>query len=84
MPSLLAAHRRHSRAATGPPPSRRHRRLLVPHRRFPHREGGCAAGEPVNREPDKIEAVGWFALDDPPTPLAIAAREAIVHLSAAE
>jgi ADP-ribose pyrophosphatase YjhB (NUDIX family) len=42
------------------------------------------AGEPVNREPDKIEAIGWFALDDPPTPLAIAAREAIAQLRGAE
>jgi len=43
-----------------------------------------AAGEPVNREPDKIEAIGWFALDDPPAPLAQAAREAIAHLRAPE
>jgi ADP-ribose pyrophosphatase YjhB (NUDIX family) len=42
------------------------------------------AGEPVNREPDKIEAIGWFALEAPPAPLAIAAREAIAHLRAAE
>jgi predicted DCC family thiol-disulfide oxidoreductase YuxK/ADP-ribose pyrophosphatase YjhB (NUDIX family) len=41
------------------------------------------AGEPGNREPDKIAAIGWFALDDPPAPLAIAAREAIAHLRAA-
>ena len=38
------------------------------------------SGEPVNREPDKIEAIGWFALDDPPAPLAQAAREAIAIL----
>ena len=42
------------------------------------------AEEPVNREPDKIAAIGWFALDDPPTPLALAAREAIARLRAAE
>jgi ADP-ribose pyrophosphatase YjhB (NUDIX family) len=42
------------------------------------------AEEPVNREPDKIAAIGWFALDDPPTPLALAAREAIALLRAAE
>jgi ADP-ribose pyrophosphatase YjhB (NUDIX family) len=41
------------------------------------------AEEPVNREPDKIAAIGWFALDDPPTPLALAAREAIALLRAA-
>jgi ADP-ribose pyrophosphatase YjhB (NUDIX family) len=38
------------------------------------------AGEPVNREPDKIAAIGWFALDAPPSPLALAAREAIAAL----
>lgn len=37
-------------------------------------------GEPVNREPDKIAAIGWFALDAPPSPLALAAREAIAAL----
>jgi 8-oxo-dGTP diphosphatase len=37
-------------------------------------------GEPVNREPDKIEAVGWFDINDPPSPLALAAREAIAAL----
>jgi 8-oxo-dGTP diphosphatase len=42
------------------------------------------AGEPVNCEPDKIAAIGWFALEAPPAPLAIAAREAIAHLRAAE
>lgn len=40
--------------------------------------------EPFNREPDKIDAIGWFALDDPPAPLAQAAREAIALLCAAE
>ena len=39
-----------------------------------------AAGEPTNREPDKLEAVAWFALDAPPQPLALAAREAIAAL----
>jgi 8-oxo-dGTP diphosphatase len=42
------------------------------------------SGEPVNREPDKIAAIGWFALDDPPAPLAQAAREAIAILRAAK
>jgi 8-oxo-dGTP diphosphatase len=37
-------------------------------------------GEPVNREPDKIAAIGWFALDAPPSPLALAAREAVAAL----
>jgi 8-oxo-dGTP diphosphatase len=41
------------------------------------------AGEPVNREPDKIAAIGWFAPDDPPEPLALAAREAMAILSSA-
>jgi len=39
-------------------------------------------GEPLNREPDKIAAIGWFRLDEPPAPLAQAAREAIAILSA--
>jgi ADP-ribose pyrophosphatase YjhB (NUDIX family) len=43
----------------------------------------AAAGEPVNCEPDKIAAIGWFALDDPPGPLAQAAREAIAALRGA-
>ena len=42
------------------------------------------AGEPVNREPDKIAAIGWFALDAPPSPLALAAREAIAALRAGD
>jgi 8-oxo-dGTP diphosphatase len=37
-------------------------------------------GEPVNGEPDKIAAIGWFALAEPPEPLALAAREAIAAL----
>ena len=43
-----------------------------------------ASGEPVNREPDKIAEIGWFALDAPPAPLAQAAREAIALLRSAE
>lgn len=39
-----------------------------------------AAGEPVNREPDKIAAIGWFDPQDPPAPLAQAARDAIAML----
>jgi 8-oxo-dGTP diphosphatase len=42
------------------------------------------SGEPVNREPDKIAEIGWFALDDPPAPLAQAARETIGVLRSAE
>jgi 8-oxo-dGTP diphosphatase len=42
------------------------------------------SGEPVNREPDKIAEIGWFALDDPPEPLAQAAREAIAILRGAD
>ncbi|WP_158813924.1 NUDIX domain-containing protein [Methylocapsa sp. S129] len=42
------------------------------------------AGDPVNREPSKIAALGWFALSDPPEPLALAAREAIAALRVAE
>ena len=42
------------------------------------------SGEPVNREPDKIAELGWFALDAPPAPLAQAAREAIALLRSAE
>jgi 8-oxo-dGTP diphosphatase len=43
-----------------------------------------ASGEPVNREPDKIAEIGWFALDAPPAPLALAARETIGVLRSAE
>jgi ADP-ribose pyrophosphatase YjhB (NUDIX family) len=42
------------------------------------------AGEPVNCEPDKIAAIGWFGLADPPAPLAQAAREAIAVLRGAD
>ncbi len=40
------------------------------------------AGEPVNVEPDKHESFVWAALDAPPAPLALAAREAIARLKA--
>jgi ADP-ribose pyrophosphatase YjhB (NUDIX family) len=39
-----------------------------------------SAGEPVNREPDKIAAIGWFDPGAPPAPLAVAAQEAIAAL----
>ena len=42
------------------------------------------AGEPVNREPDKIAAIGWFDLNAPPSPLALAACEAIAALQIGE
>jgi 8-oxo-dGTP diphosphatase len=38
------------------------------------------AGEPENREPGKHEAIVWAPLDSPPSPLAVAAREAIAAL----
>ena len=34
------------------------------------------SGTPQNREPDKASAMGWFALDDLPQPLGLAARKA--------
>jgi len=37
-------------------------------------------GEPVNAEPEKHAAILWADLDDPPAPLAIAARAAIARL----
>ena len=40
-------------------------------------------GEARNLEPDKAEAVGWFALSDPPAPLGQAACEAIACLARA-
>jgi len=40
-------------------------------------------GEARNLEPEKAEAIGWFALSDPPAPLGQAAREAIAHLAVA-
>ncbi|HEY1944543.1 MAG TPA: NUDIX domain-containing protein [Roseiarcus sp.] len=39
-----------------------------------------AKGEPENREPDKLAAVEWFPLDAPPSPLSLAAREAIAAI----
>jgi 8-oxo-dGTP diphosphatase len=39
-----------------------------------------AEGEPVNREPDKIAALDWFALNAPPSPLALGAKDAIATL----
>jgi 8-oxo-dGTP diphosphatase len=41
------------------------------------------AGEPENREPGKHEAIVWAPLDAPPSPLAVAAREAIAALAPA-
>lgn len=38
------------------------------------------AGEPENREPDKLAAVAWHPLEAPPQPLAQAAREAIAAI----
>ena len=38
------------------------------------------AGEPANREPDKIAAIGWFDPAAPPAPLALAAQQAIAAL----
>jgi 8-oxo-dGTP diphosphatase len=40
-------------------------------------EAAIVAGEPVNREPGKHEGFVWADLDQPPAPLAQAAREAI-------
>jgi 8-oxo-dGTP diphosphatase len=37
-------------------------------------------GEPINCEPDKIAAIGWFPLDAPPAPLARGAMDAIAAL----
>jgi ADP-ribose pyrophosphatase YjhB (NUDIX family) len=39
------------------------------------------SGEPDNREPSKHDAIVWAALDQPPAPLALAAREAIAALA---
>jgi 8-oxo-dGTP diphosphatase len=38
------------------------------------------AGEPVNREPTKLADIGWFPLDAPPQPLALAVREAFAAI----
>ena len=40
------------------------------------------SGEPVNCEPDKIAAIGWFDPAAPPAPLAMAAQDAIAALRA--
>jgi ADP-ribose pyrophosphatase YjhB (NUDIX family) len=39
------------------------------------------AGEPRNCEPDKHAEVAWFALDAPPEPLSLAARQAFAALA---
>lgn len=41
-------------------------------------------GEARNLEPEKAEAVAWFALANPPAPLGQAAREAIACLAPAQ
>ena len=48
----------------------------------PFYRASAQSGEAVNREPEKIAAIGWFALDAPPTPLSLAACEAIAILRA--
>ena len=35
------------------------------------------AGEAVNREPQAIAAIGWFATDDLPAPLTLSTRRAL-------
>ena len=44
-------------------------------------EARIVSGEPVNREPDKHEALLWADPAAPPSPLATAAREALERLS---
>ena len=44
-------------------------------------EARIVSGEPVNREPDKHEALLWADPAAPPSPLATAAREALEKLS---
>jgi 8-oxo-dGTP diphosphatase len=39
--------------------------------------GRIVAGEPVNREPDALAAIGWFAPDDLPAPLTLSTRRAL-------
>ncbi len=39
--------------------------------------GRILAGEPVNVEPEAHAALGWFAIDDLPAPLTLAARRAL-------
>ena len=41
---------------------------------------GAFDGEPRNMEPDKHEAIGWFGLDAPPSPLAQSAVQALEAL----
>jgi mutator protein MutT len=43
---------------------------------------GATEGEARNNEPEKLEAVAWAALDAPPQPLALAARQALSALGA--
>ena len=40
------------------------------------------AGEATLREPDKMSGLTWAPLDDPPQPLALAARLAVAALKA--
>ena len=40
------------------------------------------AGDPSKCEPDKHAEVAWFALDSPPEPLSLAARQAMAALAA--
>ena len=46
----------------------------------PIHRASIVEGEPVNCEPDKIAAIGWFPLDAPPAPLAQGAKDAIAAL----
>jgi len=39
--------------------------------------GRIVAGEPVNREPEALAAIGWFAPGDLPAPLTLATRRAL-------
>jgi ADP-ribose pyrophosphatase YjhB (NUDIX family) len=41
-------------------------------------------GEPINREPEAAEAIGWFALSELPSPLTLAARRALAAVGEAE
>jgi 8-oxo-dGTP diphosphatase len=38
------------------------------------------SGEPQLTEPDKLSAMGWFAIDDLPQPLSVFTRDALKHL----
>ncbi|WP_426030284.1 NUDIX domain-containing protein [Caulobacter sp. DWP3-1-3b2] len=44
-----------------------------------YRADGCV-GEPVIQEPAALEAWGWFALDDLPSPLTLATQDAVRQL----